>query len=65
MTVLTRWDPLRDLATLQNRLNRFVRESYSPQGPEEAAAPHRANPRSAHCEVISEIGDWRMLPVCF
>src|ERR1700751_4738593 len=36
MTVLTRWDPLRDLATLQSRLNRFVRESYSPQGPEEA-----------------------------
>ncbi|PYX96090.1 MAG: molecular chaperone [Acidobacteria bacterium] len=36
MTVLTRWDPLHDLATLQNRLNRFVRESYTPQGPEEA-----------------------------
>jgi len=36
MTVLTRWDPLRDLATLQNRLNRFVRESYTPEGPEEA-----------------------------
>src|SRR5438270_5468391 len=36
MTLLTRWDPLRDLATLQNRLNRFVRQSYSPEGPEEA-----------------------------
>ena len=36
MTLLTRWDPLRDLATMQNRLNRFVRESYSPEGPEEA-----------------------------
>jgi len=36
MTPLTRWDPLRDLATMQNRLNRFVRESYSPEGPEEA-----------------------------
>jgi HSP20 family protein len=36
MTVLTRLDPLRDLATLQNRLNRFVRELYSPEGPEEA-----------------------------
>src|SRR6185437_9370422 len=33
---LTRWDPLRDLATLQNRLNRFVRQAYSPEGPEEA-----------------------------
>ena len=36
MTLLTRWDPFRDLATMQNRLNRFVRESYSPEGPEEA-----------------------------
>ena len=36
MTLLTRWDPLRDLATLQNRINRFVRESYSPEGAEEA-----------------------------
>ena len=36
MTVLTRWDPLRDVATMQNRLNRFVRELYSPEGPEEA-----------------------------
>src|SRR6478672_7735636 len=36
MTLLTRWEPLRDLATLQNRLNRFARESYSPEGPEEA-----------------------------
>ena len=36
MTLLTRWDPLRDLATLQNRMNRFVRETYSPEGPEEA-----------------------------
>ena len=33
---LTRWDPLRDLATMQNRINRFVRETYSPEGPEEA-----------------------------
>ena len=36
MTQLTRWDPLRDLASMQNRINRFVRESYSPEGPEEA-----------------------------
>src|SRR5438874_12496482 len=36
MTQLTRWDPLRDLATLQNRLNRFVRKSYMPEKPEEA-----------------------------
>jgi HSP20 family protein len=36
MTLLTRWDPLRDMATLQNRINRLVRESYSPESPEEA-----------------------------
>jgi HSP20 family protein len=36
MTLLTRWDPVRDLASMQNRINRFVRESYSPEGPEEA-----------------------------
>ncbi len=36
MTLLTRWEPLRDLATMQNRINRFVREAYSPEGPEEA-----------------------------
>jgi HSP20 family protein len=36
MTLLTRWDPLRDSATMQNRINRFVRQSYSPEGPEEA-----------------------------
>jgi HSP20 family protein len=35
MTILTRWEPLRDLATLQSRLNRLVRESYSPESPEE------------------------------
>jgi HSP20 family protein len=36
MTVLTRGNPLSELATIQNRINRFVRESYSPEGPEEA-----------------------------
>jgi HSP20 family protein len=36
MTLLTRWDPRRELATMQDSINRFVRESYSPEGPEEA-----------------------------
>ena len=44
MTVLTRWDPLRDIATLQNRINRFVRESYSPEVPEEALTTTRFAP---------------------
>ena len=38
MTLLTRWDP-RELSTMQdrmNRMNRLFRESYSPEGPEEA-----------------------------
>ena len=39
MTLLTRWEPFRDLATMQdrmNRMNRFFREAYSPEEPEEA-----------------------------
>ena len=39
MTLLTRWDPFREFSTVQdrmNRMNRFFRESYSPEGPEEA-----------------------------
>src|SRR6478609_1210681 len=39
MTLLTRWEPFREFSSMQdrmNRLNRFVRESYSPEGPEEA-----------------------------
>jgi HSP20 family protein len=39
MTLLTRWEPFRELSTIQdrvNRMNRLFRESYSPEGPEEA-----------------------------
>src|SRR5712692_4001904 len=39
MTVLTRWDPVREFSTLQdrmNRMNRLFREFYNPEGPEEA-----------------------------
>ena len=39
MTVLTRWEPVREFAAMQermNRMNRLFRESYSPEGPEEA-----------------------------
>src|SRR5580693_9517587 len=39
MTVLTRWEPFREFSTMQdrvNRMNRLFRESYSPEGPEEA-----------------------------
>ena len=39
MTILTRWEPAREFSTMQdrmNRMNRLFRESYSPEGPEEA-----------------------------
>ena len=39
MTLLTRWEPLREFSAMQdriNRMNRLLRESYSPEVPEEA-----------------------------
>jgi HSP20 family protein len=39
MTVLSRWEPLREFSTMQdrtNRVNRLFRELYSPEAPEEA-----------------------------
>jgi HSP20 family protein len=39
MTLLTRWEPFRELSTIQdrtNRMNRLFREPYSSEGPEEA-----------------------------
>jgi HSP20 family protein len=39
MTLLTRWEPFRESSNMQdrmNRMNRLFRESYSPEGPEEA-----------------------------
>ena len=39
MTLLTGWESVRELSAMQdrlNRINRLFRESYSPEGPEEA-----------------------------
>ena len=39
MTLLSRWEPFRESSTMQdrmNRMNRLFRESYSPEGPEDA-----------------------------
>jgi HSP20 family protein len=36
MTVITRWEPFREFATLQDRMNRLFRESYGPEGREES-----------------------------
>lgn len=36
MTVLTRWEPFREFATLQGRMNRLFRESYGENGQDES-----------------------------
>jgi len=36
MTLLTRWEPFREISTVQDRMNRLFRESHSPEVPEEA-----------------------------
>jgi HSP20 family protein len=39
MTLLTRWEPVREFSTMvdrMNRMNRVFRESYNPEGPEDA-----------------------------
>lgn len=36
MTVLTRWEPFREFATLQDRMNRLFRETYGENGREES-----------------------------
>jgi HSP20 family protein len=39
MTLLTRWEPFSEFSNMQdrtNRMSRFFRELYSPEGPEEA-----------------------------
>jgi HSP20 family protein len=36
MTVLTRWEPFREFSTLQDRINRVFRDSYSQAGQDEA-----------------------------
>src|ERR1700693_800760 len=36
MTLITRYDPFREFVTLQDRMNRFFRDVYAPEGREEA-----------------------------
>jgi HSP20 family protein len=38
MTVLTRWEPFRDFATLQDRINRVFRDTYSQGGQDQSLA---------------------------
>jgi HSP20 family protein len=47
MTLLTRWEPLREFSTMQDRMNRMdrlFRQSYSPEGPGEALTSSFAPP---------------------
>ncbi|MFY9646183.1 MAG: Hsp20/alpha crystallin family protein [Terriglobales bacterium] len=36
MTLLTRWDPFREFVTIQDRMNRLFRDSYGPEGQDQA-----------------------------
>ena len=45
MTVLTRWDPFREFSTLQDRMNRLVRDSFG-DGREEALTTSQLCSRS-------------------
>ena len=36
MTVLTRWDPIREFSTLQDRMNRLFQNSYASEGQEDS-----------------------------
>src|SRR5271157_4471883 len=38
MTLITRWDPLREFVTIQDRMNRLFRDSYGSEGRENAEA---------------------------
>jgi HSP20 family protein len=44
MTLLTRWEPFREFSTLQDRMNRLFRESFSEGGRDEALITSRFAP---------------------
>ena len=44
MTVLTRFEPFRELSTLQDRLNRLFRESYAGEGKDESLTTSSFSP---------------------
>ena len=44
MTVLTRWDPFREFTTLQDRMNRLFRDSFSAEDRDEALTTSRFAP---------------------
>ena len=55
MTVLTRWEPFREFSTLQDRINRVFRDSYSGAGQDEAGRDETRGERSAAaCHIFSD-----------
>jgi HSP20 family protein len=44
MTVLTRWEPIREFSTLQDRMNRLFRDSYSPETQDQSLAKSSFSP---------------------
>ncbi len=44
MTVLTRWEPFREFATLQDRMNRLFRESFNDVGRDESLTTSTFSP---------------------
>jgi HSP20 family protein len=44
MTVLTRWEPFREVATLQDRMNRLFRETYNQASPDESLTTSTFSP---------------------
>lgn len=44
MTIITRWDPFREFATLQDRMNRLFRDSFGPEDREESLTTSRFAP---------------------
>ncbi len=51
MTILTRWEPLREFSAMQermNRMNRLFRESYSPEGPRGSVDDHWLRTSGGH-----------------
>ena len=44
MTVLTRWEPFREFATLQDRMNRLFRESFNDVGRDESLTTSNFSP---------------------
>jgi HSP20 family protein len=44
MTLITRWDPFREFVSLQNRMNRLVRDAQAPEGNENLSVTSFAPP---------------------